>query len=115
MFGIGFEHLVVIMFVALLLLGPKKLPDVARALGRGYAEFKKTMDELKGAVNRDDTVSGLRAEFRAAQQDVNIKRHMAQRLLLDEKSAAKAAVFGQSTVEIETPAAETGPEEAAKA
>ena len=47
MFGIGFEHLIVILVVALLVVGPNKLPDVARALGRGFAEFKRTMDELK--------------------------------------------------------------------
>ena len=56
MFGIGFEHLLVILVVALLVVGPNKLPDVARALGRGYAEFKRTMDELKSTMDQDDTV-----------------------------------------------------------
>ena len=56
MFGIGFEHLLVIMVVVLLVVGPNKLPDVARALGRGYAEFKRTMDELKSTMDQDDTV-----------------------------------------------------------
>jgi len=78
MFGIGFEHLLVIMVIALLLVGPNKLPDVARALGRGYAEFKRTMDELKETMDQDETVRELKEEFRSAQREVNLKRHLAQ-------------------------------------
>ena len=47
MFGIGFPELLMIMALALIVLGPKRLPDLARALGRGLAEFKKSSDELK--------------------------------------------------------------------
>ena len=47
MFGIGFPELLLIMAIALIVLGPKRLPDLARALGRGIAEFKRATDELK--------------------------------------------------------------------
>ena len=47
MFGIGFPELLLIMAIALIVLGPKRLPDLAKALGRGFAEFKKGTDELK--------------------------------------------------------------------
>lgn len=47
MFGIGFPELLLIMAIALIVLGPKRLPDLARALGRGLAEFKRASDELK--------------------------------------------------------------------
>jgi sec-independent protein translocase protein TatB len=47
MFGIGFPELLLIMALALIVLGPKRLPDIARALGRGLAEFKKATSELK--------------------------------------------------------------------
>ena len=47
MFGIGFPELLLIMAVALIVLGPKRLPDIARALGRGLSEFKKATDEMK--------------------------------------------------------------------
>ena len=47
MFGIGFPELLVIMAIALIVIGPKRLPDIARALGRGFSEFKRATDELK--------------------------------------------------------------------
>lgn len=47
MFGIGFPELLMIMAIALIVLGPKRLPDIAKALGRGLAEFKRASDELK--------------------------------------------------------------------
>lgn len=47
MFGIGFPELLMIMALALIVLGPKRLPDLARSLGRGFSEFKRATDELK--------------------------------------------------------------------
>ncbi len=47
MFGIGFPELLMIMAIALIVLGPKRLPDIAKALGRGLSEFKRATDELK--------------------------------------------------------------------
>jgi Tat protein translocase TatB subunit len=47
MFGIGMPELLLILAVALIVLGPKKLPELARALGKGLAEFRRATDELK--------------------------------------------------------------------
>ncbi len=47
MFGIGMPELLLILAVALIVLGPKKLPEIARALGRGLAEFRRTTDDMK--------------------------------------------------------------------
>lgn len=50
MFGIGFTELVLIIIVALIFIGPKKLPDIAKAAGRAFAEFRKAADDLKRQV-----------------------------------------------------------------
>jgi TatA/E family protein of Tat protein translocase len=47
MFGIGMPELLLILALALIVLGPKKLPELARALGKGMAEFRRATDELK--------------------------------------------------------------------
>ena len=40
MFGIGIPELIIIMVIALIVIGPSKLPELARALGKGMAEFR---------------------------------------------------------------------------
>lgn len=57
MFGIGMQEVFVILVIALVVIGPKKLPEVARALGKGYAEFRRAFDDMKHSVETD-----LRAE-----------------------------------------------------
>jgi|WetSurMetagenome_2_1015567.scaffolds.fasta_scaffold245869_2 Tat protein translocase TatB subunit len=74
MFGIGFPELLLIMAIALIVVGPSKLPDLARALGRGYAEFRKATNELRATFDQDETVREIKQEFRTAQHD--IRSHM---------------------------------------
>ncbi|MBS3819591.1 TatA/E family twin arginine-targeting protein translocase [bacterium] len=48
MFGnIGFPELIIIMAIALLIFGPKKLPEVGKSIGKALREFRKTSDEVK--------------------------------------------------------------------
>ncbi|MBN2054634.1 TatA/E family twin arginine-targeting protein translocase [bacterium] len=53
MFGIGIPELLVIMAVALLVFGPKRLPELGKALGRGLSEFRKASNELRDAMELD--------------------------------------------------------------
>lgn len=46
MFGIGPTELVVILIIALLVIGPKKLPELARTLGAGFAEFRRATSDI---------------------------------------------------------------------
>ncbi|MCK5554529.1 MAG: twin-arginine translocase subunit TatB [Deltaproteobacteria bacterium] len=47
MFGIGMPELLVILGLALIILGPKKLPEIARGLGKAMREFRRATDDLK--------------------------------------------------------------------
>ncbi len=57
-FNIGFPELIIVLVIALIVLGPKKLPDAGRALGNGIREFK---DSINGdSSKRDDDDLALR-------------------------------------------------------
>jgi sec-independent protein translocase protein TatA len=46
MFGIGVQELVIIAVIALLIVGPNKLPDLAKSLGKGFRDFKKATEDV---------------------------------------------------------------------
>jgi sec-independent protein translocase protein TatA len=51
MFGIGFQEMLLILVVVLIFFGPKRLPDLAKSLGKGLAEFKKASEEVKKSID----------------------------------------------------------------
>ena len=53
MLGIGMQEILIILVVALIVIGPKRLPEVARTLGKGLAEFRKATDDFQDAVRKD--------------------------------------------------------------
>jgi len=54
MFNIGFSEALIIFFVALVVLGPERLPEVGRFLGKLSLEFKKAIDELKKELEMEE-------------------------------------------------------------
>jgi Tat protein translocase TatB subunit len=58
MFGIGMQELIIIAIIALIIVGPKKLPDLAKTLGKGFNEFRKAADDitddLKQTMHNDE-------------------------------------------------------------
>ena len=54
MFGLGAGEILVIGVIALIFIGPKKLPELARGLGRGIKEFQKAKNDLLDEVNNDE-------------------------------------------------------------
>ncbi len=54
MFGLGTAELLIILFIALVVLGPKELPKVARTLGRGIREIQRAKDDLKKNIEFED-------------------------------------------------------------
>ena len=55
MFGLGAGELFLIFIIALLFLGPKKLPELAKGLGQAVREFQKARDEMMNEVNKPHT------------------------------------------------------------
>jgi sec-independent protein translocase protein TatA len=52
--GIGFQELLLIFLLVLLLFGAKRLPEVGKAMGKGIREFKKATKEIQSDVDLDD-------------------------------------------------------------
>jgi sec-independent protein translocase protein TatB len=63
MFGIGPLELVVILVVALLVFGPKRVPELARTLGRGLAEFRRASNDLRKTLALDELQQDLRRDL----------------------------------------------------
>jgi TatA/E family protein of Tat protein translocase len=61
MFGsLGLPELLLIFAVALIVFGPKKLPEIGRTLGKALGEFKKATDDLKNTIEREVHVEELK-------------------------------------------------------
>lgn len=54
MFSFSFQEMLLVLVVALLVFGPKKLPELARMLGRGLAEFRRAVNEVKSTMDLDE-------------------------------------------------------------
>lgn len=68
MFGsIGFPELLVILSIALLVFGPKKLPEVGRSIGKALREFRRTSDEIKEKIEEEIQAE----EFREIKKDID--------------------------------------------
>jgi len=91
MFGIGMPELIIIFVIALIVIGPHKLPELARSLGKGLAEFKKASEDFQ----RSMTEESRRQEEKIAAQKA-----------AEEKARVEAAAASQAAKEAETPAAE---------
>ncbi len=71
MFGIGMPEFLLIMAIALIVIGPKKLPDLAKALGKALGEFKKATSELKDSLEIDKPLSDVKRSFDNLNKDFN--------------------------------------------
>jgi Tat protein translocase TatB subunit len=103
MFGIGMPELILIAVVALLVVGPKKLPDLAKTLGKGLNEFRKTAtdvtDGLKDTIKADDIKKDVES----------VKNSLLYGRDEDKESSPAGSVPPSETAKNESPSAEKGP------
>ncbi len=108
MFGIGSTELLIILVVALVIIGPKKLPDVMRTIGKGMAEFRRVSTDVK---------TTLEAEVDKAEQESR-KKDEAERAKAEaarKKPEEAKTVEAEAKAEPEVAASEEAEKETAKA
>lgn len=86
MFGLGVPELIVIFVIALIVFGPKRLPDLGKSLGRGIAEFKKASQEVKDSIE---------SEMRNAEQSIDLSKVEKAQQEIREKEKKESEVHGQ--------------------
>lgn len=64
MFGIGMPEMLVILVVALIVIGPKKLPDLAKSLGKAMREFKNATTEIKESLNLEEDINDIKRSLK---------------------------------------------------
>jgi sec-independent protein translocase protein TatB len=102
MFGVGGPELLIICVVALIVIGPKKLPELLRSLGKGMAEFKRVSNDVKSTL--DDEVKKAETVARKREVDEEMARRVAEKA--QAEAAAPAAPEGGAAAAAppETPA-----------
>jgi Tat protein translocase TatB subunit len=68
--SIGFPELIFIFVVALLVFGPKKLPDVAKMLGKTIREFRKTVNDAKATIEEEIEKADISEDLRELDKDI---------------------------------------------
>lgn len=77
MFDIGFSELVAVSLIALIVLGPKRLPEVARTAGRWMGQLRRFITDVKQDIDREIHSEDL-AELRKLKEELNDTRQMMQ-------------------------------------
>ncbi|WP_027180509.1 Sec-independent protein translocase protein TatB [Maridesulfovibrio bastinii] len=127
MFGIGSTELIIILVVALIVIGPQKLPDLMRTLGKGLSEFRNMSNDVKRTLDqeiatadedrRKQEVAAMEEKRRKEEQELAAKKSET----LEEETASETSTEASTeeaekkSVKVEEPVAEKVAETESKA
>jgi sec-independent protein translocase protein TatB len=89
MFGIGMPELILILVIALIVIGPKKLPDLAKSMGRAMREFKKATNEFKDSLQIDEDLTDVKKAFDGLGKDIKDSVSSAETAALKRPEASQ--------------------------
>ena len=75
MFGIGTSEVLIILVVALVVIGPSKLPELARTLGKGLAEFRRVSSDVKNTIEMEGERLEEEEKKKKAKQELEAQQH----------------------------------------
>mgnify|MGYP000551370736 CR=1 FL=1 len=95
MFGIGMQEMLLILAVALIVVGPKRLPEIAKVLGKAMGEFRKATTELKQSIDPDHSLGDVKKAFSEMNQTVT---HTVYESMQAPENPLKPSTSGDSAV-----------------
>ncbi len=93
MFGIGMPEMLMILAIALIVIGPKKLPDLARSIGRALGEFRRATSDIKESIQRETGLGDVKESLdeigREVKESVDLKVDLLDEDQVDEKDGPR--------------------------
>lgn len=114
MFGIGMPEMILILAVALIVIGPKKLPDLAKSLGRALGEFKKATKDFKESIDVEDNFKELK-DVKNAFDDISTDIKETIDVDIKKEDGAQEASVESDKEETQETSAESDKDEAQEA
>lgn len=104
MFNIGLPELLIIAAIALIVFGPNKLPELAKAFGKAMREFKKATEEMKESF---ETETKDLEEIKSTLTQENLLADLAEEITTSTEAAAETGTSAKDSVPLETTEATT--------
>ncbi len=108
MFDIGFSELMVIAVVALIVIGPEKLPKVARTVGHLFGRMQRYVNDVKSDISREMALDDLRKlqssmqdTMRSVEQSVTAEVQSAEKSVAEEMRSAEQSMAGETPAKSE--------------